>query len=181
MHAGMNLARVAPFVLLLGAVHCSKPESTAPAPSATATATVAPKPSASAAAAPKASPPPAGSAKKIAVDKIDPAGKSAADRVAKAYGDALKTGTFADAADLDDTMKKVTPAQWKQVFDATKAKYGDLKSMAFSDAWDDEKGGTMYRFKASFAKADKVELRVDLDDRQRATKFGTYDWIEGTP
>jgi hypothetical protein len=123
----------------------------------------------------------AGSAARIPSDKISAAGKSAADRVAKAYVDALKTGTFADQADLSEPLKKVTPAQWQQVFAQTKAKYGAEKSMEFADAWNDEKGGTMYRYRAAFVKADKVELRVDLDGRSVATKFGTYDWNESTP
>ena len=174
-----------PMTLLLAslALHCDKPAPDKPAPAATTAPAPTPTPTPKPAAAAPSSPTPAtaGSAAKIASDKINPAGKSVADRVAKAYADAMKTGSFADSADLSDELKKVTPAQWQAVLNQTKAKYGAEKSMDFADAWNDEKGGTMYRYKASFAKADKVEFRVDLNGQNVATKFGSYDWVDSTP
>ncbi len=170
------------------AVACNSSSSSAPAPaSATpsaATPPPAPAPSAPASTAATAAPPPTPApamAAKIAPDKVNAAGKSVADRVSKAFVDALKSGKFSDGADLSDDLKKVTDAQWKGVFDGTKAKYGDSKSVTFADAWDDEKGGTMYRYKAVFAKAPAVEIRVDLNGQNKATKFGTYDWLDASP
>ena len=71
--------------------------------------------------------------------------------------------------------------QWKAVLDQTTAKYGDYKSSSLADVWDDQKGGTMYRYKAVFSKTPAVEFRVDLNGQQKSTKFGAYDWIDSTP
>jgi hypothetical protein len=174
------------FVML--AIACNSSSSSAPAQASanpSAAPPPAPAPSAAASTAASAAPPPPTPAPakvaKIAPDKVNAAGKSVADRVSKAFIDALKSGKFSDSADLSDDLKKVTDTQWKGIFDGTKAKYGDSKSMTFADAWDDEKGGTMYRYKAVFAKAPAVELRVDLNGQNKATKFGTYDWLDATP
>lgn len=79
----------------------------------------------------------------------------------------------------EEMIKMLTPDKQIEVYNQLKSGFGDFKSLEYAQTWVDKNSNLIvYRFKATFGEANKLEIRVVLNYKGLIAGFFVKPWSE---
>jgi 16S rRNA C967 or C1407 C5-methylase (RsmB/RsmF family) len=95
----------------------------------------------------------------------------------------LKNGEYYQFEDeaIDALKNQLTEENQKAVYQQLKDKFGDFKSLEYSETWDQGKSSSIqiFRFKSDFEDSKKkLEVRVVLDNSKKIAGFWIKPWSD---